>query len=621
VAKGDRSFENERTMEVCVMQTAETVLNVLRKQSEGDQKFVFRRLYRNLYNVDMFKVAYANIYSHGGNMTPGTDGKTIDGFSSELVEELISELKQERYYPKPVRRVYIPKKSGGNRPLGIPAFRDKLVQEVIRMMLDAIYDPVFSDNSHAYRPNRSCHTALHQIKKTGRGTSWVIEGDIKGFYDNIDHEILLNLLKQKADDGRFIELIWRFLKAGYMEFKEVHRTLSGTPQGGIVSPILSNIYLHELDTFMSLIELKYRKGEARARNREYMRLNYRRHIQYHKGNVEEAKKILKEMRQLPTEDMMDTHYTRAKYVRYADDFVVMIIGSKEMAEEIRDAIRDYLWGNLHLTLSMEKTTITNLGDEKVRFLGYDIARSKENTVVTKTASGVKKRSVYGTIQLLVPPDVVTEHLTPFVNNGKSVHHNARINDSILDIINTYNSEVRGLYNYYCLATDVSKKIGKFKYYHYYSMVKTIARKEKSSVKKVIDKYGVDVLRKDGTGTRNLVGVRYETKEGMKVMTYFNESLKKVEQPRTDCVDKLVIDIPTRCQLLTRLNANVCELCGKEDVPLQVHHVRKLKDVKKRYAKRGKSIPEWVLRMASIRRKTLVLCKPCHMAIHAGGGNV
>jgi group II intron reverse transcriptase/maturase len=621
VAKGDRSFGNERAKEVCVMQTADTVLNVLRRKSEEDARYIFQRLYRNLYNVDMFKVAYANIYSHEGNMTAGVDGKTIDGFSLDLVEHLIERLKQEKYYPTPVRRTYIPKKNGKKRPLGIPSFRDKLVQEVVRMILDAVYDPIFSDSSHGYRPNRSCQTALYQIKTTGRGTSWVIEGDIEGFFDNIDHETMLSLLRKKIDDGRFIELVRRFLQAGHMEFKEVYRTLSGTLQGGIISPILANIYLHELDSFMSTVELKYRKGETRARNNEYRRLTYKRHTQYHKGNVEEARRILKEMKKLPTQDMMDPHYTRAKYVRYADDFVVMVIGGKKLAEEIREETRKFLQEKLHLNLSMEKTKITNLGDENVRFLGYDIARSLENSQVKKNTLGIKRRTVNGTIQLLVPPQVIKEHLKPFVKNGKSVHNNARINDSILDIINTYNSEIRGLYNYYSMATDVSKKMGKFKFYHYYSMVKTIARKEKTSVKKVISKYGVAVPRKDGTGTRNIVGVQYETKEGTHVMTYFNESLARTEQPRTDSADRLVIDIPVRCQLLTRLENSRCELCGKEGGQVQVHHVRKLKDVKKKYAKRGKAIPEWVLRMASVRRKTLVVCKPCHMAIHAGSKTI
>lgn len=288
-----------------------------------------------------------------------------------------------------------------------------------------------------------------------------------------------------------------------------------------------------------------------------------------------------------------------------------------MTIEIRDNIKRFLQDKLHLTLNMEKTKITNLGDKPVRFLGYDIARSKDNTIIKKDTKGVKKRSINGTIQLLVPTEVITEHLSPFVKDGKPVHHNARINAPLLDIINTYNSEIRGLYNYYCLATDVSKKLGKFRYYHYYSLAKTIARKEKSSVKKVIAKYGVDVPNKSGTGTHKLIGIQYETREGTKVLTYFSESIQKINQPRTDCVDRLVIDIPSRCQLLKRLNADICELCGRQNVEIEIHHVRKLKDVKKKYARRGKETPVWVLRMASIRRKTLAICKSCHMAIHSG----
>jgi len=601
------------------MQRAEVVLNVLSRKSQEDKEYVFQRLYRNLYNPEMFKVAYAKIYSHEGNMTPGVDGETIDGFSEELIKGIIEDLKQERYYPKPARRAYIPKKNGKKRPLGIPTFRDKMVQEVVRMILEAIYEPIFSENSHGFRPNRSCQTALHQIRTTGRGTSWVIEGDIKGFFDNIDHEILLSLLRKKIDDGRFIEIIRRFLKAGYLEFREVHRTLSGTPQGGIISPILANIYLHELDTFMETLERRYEKGKVRLRNREYMRLNYKRFLRNRKGNTEEAKEILKKMRQMPSQDMIDPNYTRVRYVRYADDFVVLIIGSKEMAQEVRDTIGKYLRDNLRLELSMEKTKITNLGEKRVRFLGYDIVRAKENTKVAENTNGIKRKSINGTIQLLVPGEVIEEQLKPFVANGKSIHHNARINDPVLDIINTYNSEIRGLYNYYCLANDVSKKIGKFRYYHYLSMIKTIARKEKSSVRKVIKKYGVDVRRKVGTGTRKIVGVKYKTKEEEKIMTYFNEPLKKIERPREDCADRIVIDIPNRSQLLTRLNGKVCELCGKEGahIKLEVHHVRKLKDVKKKYAKRGVQMPEWVDRMARMRRKTLVLCKECHRKIHAG----
>jgi len=598
------------------MQKPETILGIIGKKSMENPEYVFQRLYRLLFNKDMFMVAYAKMSSHEGNMTAGSDGETIDGFSEQHINDLIEELKAERYYPNPSRRTYIPKKnSEKKRPLGIPSFRDKMVQEVVRMILEAIYEPIFSDNSHGYRPNRSCHTALTQIKSNNRGASWVIEGDIKGFFDNIDHEIMLSLLEKKIDDGRFIELIRRFLSSGYMEFWQVYNTLTGTPQGGIISPILANIYLNELDTFVSMLELKHTKGQIRHRNPEYMRLNLDRFRKNKSGNTREAESILKEMRQLATQDLMDKSYVRVKYTRYADDFIVLIIGSKELAEEIREEIRHFLDTKLKLEMSMEKTRITNLSDRKVRFLGYDITKAIENTKITKNTNGIKRRSINGTIQLLVPTDVITEHLKPFMKDGKPYQHNARINDPILDIINTYNAEIRGLYNYYCLATDVSSKMGKFKYFHYVSLAKTIARKEQISVPQVIRKYGIDIKRKVGTGTRRVIGTSYETKEGTKIMTYFSESLKTRKEPMTDC-DRLVVPIPERSQLIKRINAKECEYCGKP-TDCEVHHVRKLKDIKKKYAGRGKEMPAWVLRMVSMNRKTLVLCEECHNKLHTG----
>jgi group II intron reverse transcriptase/maturase len=200
----------------------------------------------------------------------------------------------------------------------MPSFRDKLVQEVIRAILEAIYEPTFLESSHGYRPKRSCHTALCQIKK-GMGTSWVIEGDIKGYYDNIDHEILLKLLSKRIDDGRFIELIRRFLKAGYMEFKKVHNSLSGTPQGGIISPILANIYLHELDSYMESLKTRYEKGERRESNPEYDVLYRKRRKKIREGKIKEAEEILREMRKIPSLDLMDENFVRVKYIRYADD--------------------------------------------------------------------------------------------------------------------------------------------------------------------------------------------------------------------------------------------------------------------------------------------------------------
>ena len=232
------------------MQKAELVLSMLRRSSTSNKEFVFDRLYRKLFNPDLFLLAYNNIYSKEGNMTPGVDSKTIDGFSDELVDTLIEELRYERYHPQPVKRVYIPKKNGKKRPLGIPSFREKLVQEVVRLILETIFEPLFEESSHGFRPRKGCHTALERVKRTFTGANWVIEGDITGFFDNIDHGILLRLLKKKIKDGRFIRLVSLFLKAGYMEDAALYASVAGCPQGGLVSPVLANIYLHELDGCM-----------------------------------------------------------------------------------------------------------------------------------------------------------------------------------------------------------------------------------------------------------------------------------------------------------------------------------------------------------------------------------
>lgn len=605
------------------MQKAEIVLSMLAQKAKEDSTFVFDRLYRNLFNPDFYLLAYNNIYDKEGNLTEGTDQVTIDGFNMRLVEKLIEEMKAETYRPKAVRRVYIPKKNGKLRPLGVPSFRDKLVQEVVRLILQAIYEPVFLDSSHGFRPERSCHTALVQIKTTCKGTNWVIEGDIKGFFDNISFDKLLEVLSRKIKDGRFLNLISLFLKAGYMEDRRIFHPLTGTPQGGIVSPILANIYLHELDVFMRRLCEKYSTdAKSRRRYEPYQRLNMERFYARKRKDYQRAEELIQQMRTLPTQDPHDPSYIRVKYTRYADDFLVMIIGSKELSVQIRDEIKTFLSTELYLELSAEKTLITNLGDKPVRFLGYEIAKTRENTALTENTLGIKRRAANETIQLLVPGEVINEKLKPFVRKGKAVQHNARINDPILDILTQYNAEIRGLYNYYCLATDVSTKIGRFRYYHYTSLQKTIARKEKCSVAQVIEKYGVEVKRKQGTGTRKLLGVTYETKAGKKTLTYFNESLKKKDQPDTGPGGLGIWDKPIleRHQILKRLTADTCELCGKpwdSTNTLEVHHVRKLKDVKQKYARRGQNVPQWVLRMSSLRRKTLVVCQKCHDEIHAG----
>lgn len=258
------------------MRNAEQTLSILEEKSKQDEQYVFKGLYRNLYNSQFYLKAYSKIQGKEGNMTAGADGKTIDGFSLDWIDEIIDDIKQEKYQPTPVKRKYIPKKDGKQRPLGIPTIKDKLIQEVLRQILEAIYEPIFLNCSHGFRPNRSCHTVLTDIKRHSTGAVWAIEGDIKGFFDNINHKTLLKTLKRKIDDGRLLELIRRFLEAGYIENDIKYNTYSGTPQGGIISPLLANIYLHELDVFVSELCKEYNKGTQKKRNPEYMKWYWKR---------------------------------------------------------------------------------------------------------------------------------------------------------------------------------------------------------------------------------------------------------------------------------------------------------------------------------------------------------
>ena len=250
------------------MRSPKTILENLQKHSK-EENYKYERLYRNLYNPEFYLQAYQNIYANKGAMTPGIDGMTLDGFGKDIVEDVIEKIKDHTYQPNPVKRVYIPKKNGKKRPLGISSTADKLVQEVIRMVLESIYEPTFSKTSHGFRQNKSCHTALLQIQGTFTGVKWFIEGDIKGYFDNIDHHVLINILRERIKDEAFIEIIWKFLRAGYMENWNYNATYSGVAQGSGFSPILANVYLDKLDKYIEEYKLKFDIGKLRKFNAEY----------------------------------------------------------------------------------------------------------------------------------------------------------------------------------------------------------------------------------------------------------------------------------------------------------------------------------------------------------------
>ncbi|SDC59865.1 group II intron reverse transcriptase/maturase [Shouchella lonarensis] len=601
------------------MQNPEVVLINLSRQAHK-KDYVHDRLYRILYNPQMYIKAFSNIYKNDGSATAGVDGQTASNFSEENTTKVISALKDECYQPAPARRVYIPKKNGKKRPLGIPAFYDRIVQEVCRMILEAIYEPNFHYSSHGFRPNKSCHTALKQIERALTGVNWFVEGDIKGFFDNIDHHVMINLLRKRIQDEKFIRLMWKFLKAGYTEDFRYNKTFSGTPQGGIISPILANVYLNELDRYVNdCLKKEFDLGSPKKQkvNPEYKRLDGK--LQRTKKKIttcedtenrqqliEKYKIIRKE--KLGTQVYSDsTDYKSLRYARYADDFIIGVHGSKEDCQEVKTKVKNFLSGKLKLELSEEKTLITH-SSKPARFLGYDVTVNKSNSV-SKDINGVKRRSHRGRIRLMVPKESIESFITnkKWVEdlnseNRKPKHRPFLTNLRDLEIVNTYNAEIRGMYNYYRLAENVSAKMGQLHYVMEYSCLKTLANKHKSSVAKIKNKYRHE----------NGWGIWYKNKSGKAFCYFYNQGFK-----RNRTVAKADPDsIPStqkymgRTELEARISARKCEWCGKEDVPFEIHHVKRLKDLK------GKE--PWEQKMIARQRKTLVLCRDCHRKIAHGG---
>ena len=601
------------------MEKSERVLKALSDHSQSSD-YKYERLYRYLFSEEMFAVAYQRIYAKQGNMTPGTDGKTIDEMSLERIERLIVSLKDESYQPHPARRVYIPKKNGKKRPLGIPSFEDKLVQEVVRLLLEAIYEGHFEGTSHGFRPHRSCHTALGMIQKSFAGAKWFIEGDIKGFFDNIDHNVLISILRERISDERFLRLIRKFLNAGYVEDWKYNKTYSGTPQGGIISPMLANIYLDKFDKYIKEYAAKFRKGDRRSINPEYWRLNNKKNWlkkklqktsdeQIRKSYLYEIAQLSKQMLSTPHKDAMDADFRRMQYVRYADDFLISVIGSKSECETIKADITQFMREQLKLELSDEKTLITHAQD-KAKFLGYEIFIRKSDAV-KRNKDGVLKRDFNGAVVLTLNSAVIQKKLTEYnaleVRNiaGKGIWWSKprRYMTPMKpeDILAQYNAETRGLYNYYSLAANVSKECASFAFIMKMSMFKTLGWKLNTSARKVRQKYQKD---------KDFVIPYNDAKGKQKYRVFYNEGFKKRNAQFDVDYDKLpqtmYVPYPS---LVERLKDGRCELCGKEG-KVVMHHVRTLTKLK------GNN--EWEKLMLKRHRKTLVVCEDCNSMIQNYG---
>ena len=464
------------------MQDPETVLNVIRER--GECGLPLENIYWLLYNRNLYLRAYGRLYSNQGAMTRGTTADTVDGMSLAKIDHLIDALRYERFRWTPVRRVNLPKPKGGTRPLGIPTWTDKLLQEVIRMILEAYYEPQFSDRSHGFRPGRGCHTALSNVVDYWSGVRWFVEGDIKGCFDNIDHDVLLSVLGEKLHDNRFLGLLKYLLKAGYVEDWKYGRTLSGTPQGGVVSPILANIYLDRLDKFVENVLIPaHTRGTARRRNPAYIRLSsratYRRNVGHHRLATE----LRHQMRQLPSSDPHDPGYRRLRYVRYADDFVLGYIGPKAEAQQVKDSLETFLRDSLKLELSKEKTLVTHATSQAARFLGYELVNQQANDQFDPTG----RRRVNGRIGLRVPANVIEQHCQAYMHKGKPAHRSFLIHDEDYSIVEQYQSEFRGVVQYYLPASNVSH-FGRLRAVMEMSLARTLAAKHKSTARQMRRKY-------------------------------------------------------------------------------------------------------------------------------------
>ncbi len=570
-----------------------------------------------------------------GSATPGIDGETLDGLTIERINGWVHRMTEGSYRAQPVKRVYIPKANGKLRPLGIPTFADRMIQNGQREILQRIYEPVFSDWSYGFRPGRSCHTALTTIQRRWAATKWFIEVDIKGYFDNIDHDVLLNLLRKRIDDEAFIATIRAQLQAGVMvtlsqkrkgdrKRMQFRSTYSGTPQGGLVSPILANIYLHELDMFMEAEMSAFDRGTKRQRNPAYagnrrLMVKLRKKIRLldkdgrantpERGNlITELQALARENRTIPSVDPMDPNYRRLHYVRYADDFLIGVIGSKAEAAEMLLKVRRFLKDTLHLDVSEEKTRVVKAADG-ARFLGYDI-RTKTGAKLAKyVVSGITatKRSSGERIILVAPESKLeafcVRHRYGSYQDVRGKHRTELINSSDYEIVSIYNAELRGLANYYRLDVYVRTHMSRLAWVVRQSLTRTLAAKHKTSVAHIVRR----LRRKDG---RLVARHAREGKESLEVVVWKLMDLRDIGKASTsadmDAVPLGALQAFTRNDVTIRLQGEECEnvLCkSPPGTPIEVHHVNALANV---------SQSDWIEWIKSARsRKTRYLCAECH----------
>lgn len=602
--RGTGSIRDQGIVEVREMRDADTVLGIIRER--GKAGLPLEDIYRQLYNPHLYLRAYDRIRRNDGAMTPGVTRETVDGMSLEKITGIIEALRFERYRWTPARRIYIPKKNGQLRPLGMPTWPDKLLQEVLRSILEAYYEPQFSPASHGFRPERGCHTALGEVSNRWKGTKWFIEGDISRCFDMLDHQVLMKILGEKLHDNRFLRLLEAMLKAGYLEDWSWNATHSGSPQGGVVSPILSNIYLDRLDQYvMNTLLPATNRGKERTLDGRYLSLGKRARYARKKGRRGLWHQLVKLRRTMPTRDPQDPTFRRLRYVRYADDFLLGFAGPKAEAEAIKLQLQRFLRDELKLELSSEKTLITHAGEEAARFLGYEVHTYHSDDKITGG-----KRMINGVIALKVPRDVIAGKCKHYMKDGVPEQLAGRRHGSAYETMTQYQLEYRGVVQYYAMAHNVNA-LWKLHQTMQVSLVKTLANTYKRSVKATYGAYHATEETRYGPIRCLKVTVPRADGKPPLVATFGGIPLRrKKARPVQDSIARSILPWK-ETDAVKRMLADTCELCGAHG-ECQVHHVHRLKDLHQR-GRREK--PTWMKTMVAKRRKTLVVCKRCHHDIH------
>jgi group II intron reverse transcriptase/maturase len=577
-----------------------------------------RDLYRLMYKEDLYILAYEQIKSKPGNMTAGMDGETLDGFSLEAIREIIQEMRTEQFQFKPVRTTFIPKASGKMRKLGIPCVRDKIVQQVLYMILSAIYDspnaPYFKETNHGFRPHRSCHTALREIRRKWSATNWLIEGDIRSCFDEIHHGTLVAILSKKIADQRFLNLTWKLLNAGYMDLHGARKdSLVGSPQGGILSPILANVYLHELDEFIEELRIKREKGERKNRNPSYQKLSQEKAklVAQGKTKTREFKALIQWIRTLPSIDVNDPNFIRIKYLRYADDWIIGLCGSRALAEEIKQEVKTFLQDHLKLTLNEEKTHVTNARTEEAFFLGTNLKMGNSGaakvTVSTHTSGKrFKRRSTGWETVMKAPMPKLIKRLSERGFCTKEGIPTSKSGWTFLDvdqIIALYNGVNRGIQNYYRF-TDNWGQLRRIQYILRFSLAMTLARKFKITTSQVFKRFGKQPssVIKGIRGKKDRTVSFYSNQDWTKKREAFqNEKVSDIDQIR----------IAARMRTRSKLGRPCC-ICGEALEQVVMHHVRHIRKLSRKREATGFNR---VLRM--LNRKQIPVCETCHRKIHRG----